>query len=160
MPLEARWVHGNVFVPERIDDGFLARVGGIAWTDRVGLPRGWGRTYRGQNDRDNWFHAMIPTPPIDDGVRVRASVAFVLFDAEPDAEVQNVHVWDGVNLIFRNDNLRVSGNRCSSIQIGLNGFDIPNDPLVQWGVGISVRVRFNEEANITFCSAGVDFLSP
>ena len=29
-------------VPERIEDGRLARVEGIAWTDRVGFPRSWG----------------------------------------------------------------------------------------------------------------------
>jgi hypothetical protein len=165
MAVEVRWVHGNAFVPERIDDGRLARVEEpvgffIPWTDRVGLPKGWGRIYRGQRGSENWFHAMVPTPQLEGGAAVRIQTAYVTFDSASAAEVQNFHVYDGPHFIFARDNIRITGNFATRIAIGSNAFDITNTPAVSWGVGVSIRVFFREEARITFHSAGARFLSP
>jgi hypothetical protein len=157
-PKQASWIHGTVFVPESAADGKFAQVASIPFTNRVGFPRGDGKIFRGQPGSDNWFHASIPTPVLVDGVRVRAEKVFVLFRSDPGARIENVHVWDGSQRkIFEDNILRLTGNFSATIG-GSNSWIIPGSPEMQWGLGLSVRVNFLQDAHITFTSAGADFV--
>jgi hypothetical protein len=161
MTREARWVHGNTMVPEVAGPGRFANVDGVAWTDVVGLPRGWGKAWRGRANTFNFFHVSIPAPTTIGTVRPQLDKVYVFFDIGTTARVENIHVWDGPNRIFVRDGLAVTGNRISSIQWESNAWDIPNNPPVWYGLGISVGVRFpGVDANVTFSTAGADFLVP
>jgi hypothetical protein len=152
----ASWIHGNAFaVPEA--PGFQnLQVGGIPWTDIVGLHRGWGQTWRGKQASRNWFHVAIPTPVIVDDTRLRLDKVFVLFNAGVSCDVTDVHVWDGPRQVQTFGTFRRTGDHCGALD-GDNTFDISGNPEVFLGVGVSVFVTFNLESDITFCSAGADF---
>jgi hypothetical protein len=153
-------VHGNTMVPERTGSGYFANVDGVAWTDVVGFPRGWGKTWRGRTNIHNWFHVTIPAPVWIGPVRPQLDRVYVFFDAVAPARVENVHVWDGPNRIWVRDALAISGNRLGGVQWDLNTWDIGN-PQVNYGICISIGVRFaGAEANVTFSTAGADFLVP
>jgi hypothetical protein len=72
-----------------------------------------------------------------------------------DAVIRDVHIYDGPNKIAEHNGVDLSGN------IGFSRFDAPTVPFVQWGVGISVGVRFGETGSriMRFKSAGCDFIS-
>jgi len=161
MSREARWVHGNTVVPEVAGPGPFANVDGVAWTDVVGLPRGWGKAWRGRANTFNFFHVSIPTPTFIGTVRPQLDKVYVFFDAVAPARVENIHVWDGPNRIWVRDGLAVSGNRLGGVQWDQNAWDIANNPQLNYGVGISIGVRFvGADANVTFSTAGADFLVP
>ena len=57
--------------------------------------------------------------------------------------------------------LAISGNHLGSVQLDQNTWDIANNPQVNFGIGISIGVRFaGADANIAFSTAGGDFLVP
>src|SRR5215210_1002851 len=69
----AMWVHGVSAFPQVTagDAGaegplVQVRVGpedrGIPWSDITGLRQGFGATFRGKRDHDNWFHFPMPAP--------------------------------------------------------------------------------------------------
>ncbi len=89
-------VHGNSVVPEQTD-GVLQNVDGIGWTDRLGLPRGWGKAFRFNNARGTWFHFSIPTLVNLDGSRLFLDQFYVFFSSDLGSAcgVTDVHVWDG-----------------------------------------------------------------
>jgi len=119
----AMWVHGVSVFPERTSgdagaDGPLIQSQHIPWSDIVGLRQGFGATFRGKQNHDNWFHFSIPTPVLVPvfhsepgrgydkpyGQRVRLERVFVLFQNEvtqvhglsgAKAWITQVHVWDG-----------------------------------------------------------------
>jgi hypothetical protein len=85
----------------------------------------------------------------------------VFFDAVAPARVENIRVWDGPNSIWVKDGLAISGNHLASVQWDQNTWDIGNNPQVNYGIGISIGVRFaGADANIAFSTAGADFLVP
>jgi hypothetical protein len=161
MSREARWIHGNTIVPEVSGSGVFANVGGVAWTDVVGYPRGWGKTWRGKTNTFNFFHVTVPTPAIIGVVRPQLDRVYVFFEAVAPARVENIHVWDGPYRIWVRDGLAISGNFLGSVQWDQNTWDIGHNPQVNYGIGISIGVRFvGAEANVTFSTAGADFLVP
>ena len=74
MTMEARfamWVHGVTAYPERTaGEGPLLQVResvdgpGVAWSDITGFRQGYGATFRGKRNQNNWFHFAIPAPVI------------------------------------------------------------------------------------------------
>lgn len=158
MALEARWVPGYVTVAERVGPEVFANVQGISWTDIVGLRQGGGVTWRGKGGTSNWFHISVPTPVIDDDVRVRLERVFVLFSIDRWAQVQSVHVFDGPYRIATFDGLGISGNHSGNIDPN-NNWAISGAPEVRWGIGITVGMEFGQEANLYFSGAGADFRS-
>ncbi len=152
------FVHGHSVVAEYVgganisSPGPLLQVGGVPWSDVVGLRRGWGTTFRGKGGTNNWFHFSIPTPQILQGLLLRrVEQIFVNLGVQGPAVATSFHLWDGMrNRIFQRDNLRVVG------QYGLNtsGHSVVSSLAV---VGISVGVRFEQEAEITFFQAGAEF---
>lgn len=142
----AMWAHGHsmaVEVPGNLVSewraGFFIRVVGRANTT-------------------NWFHFAIPTAVIVNDNRLRVDSAMLRFrSGSTAADVTNVHVFDGENRIFAQDNLNLSPTALT-----FNRFTLPNKPDVFFGVGVTVGVRFtgiNDAQNtMEFAAAGVDFL--
>lgn len=54
-------VHGQAFVLEYPGSAYMRNAENVDWTDIVGLHRGSGVTFRGQPNRQNYFHIAIPT---------------------------------------------------------------------------------------------------
>ena len=141
----AMWIHGNTMQiehPEHVDSvwraGFYIRVDG-------------------KPGRDNWFHFAIPTPVIVNDYRLRAGSVLIRFKTgSVDASVRAVHVYDGERPIARHDGLNLAPRQWHTEQ-----FDVPGNPEIRWGLGISIGVGFGVESlshRIEFSSAGCDFL--
>jgi hypothetical protein len=178
MPKEARWVHGNAIVAETLHptlEQVTSETGSaLTYTDIVGRRRGFGVTYQGVNREGtfNWFHAMIPTPTVVDGMPTRLERVFVLYDTPGTGGnpvfVREIHVWDGPDFIQAFD---VSAGNAPHIRkpfvIGENQFEIAeaNKREVLFGIGISIHVEFGvspatsggEPTTIHFTSAGAEF---
>jgi hypothetical protein len=153
------WVHGNSADIElnKRGRGPGEDIDGLNWTAVEGLRRGWGVTYRCQDNSDYWFHFAIPTPVIDDGVRARLRRVMLLFTAGTGVTLSSVYLWDGVNRVFTKDGLAIGGSNVSLVN-ERNSFVLPNRE-VFWGVGISVQFHFADVGDVTLHTAGVDFES-
>ncbi len=179
MPKEARWVHGNAIVAETLQptlEQVTSETGtALTNTEIVGRRRGWGVTYQGVNQEGtfNWFHAMIPTPTVVDGMPTRLERVFVLYDTPGTGGnpvfVRKIHVWDGPDFIQEFD-LGGAGNKShirKPFVIGESQFEIDeaNKREVLYGIGISILVEFGvgpdtsrgEPTTILFTSAGAEF---
>jgi hypothetical protein len=112
----------------------------------------------GKPNTDNWFHFAIPTPVVVNDGRLRVSAATLRFRTSSDlAFIRAVHIYDGETRIAAHDNLRLSPRNWTTQQ-----FDVPGDPAVRWGIGLSIGVRFGGatalENRLEFSAAGCDFL--
>jgi hypothetical protein len=156
------FIHGNAIVAEYVggssitSPGPLNTVAGVYWTDVVGLPQGWGKTYRGKAGEAVWFHAVVPTPTMVSSVRVQLDQVYVFFNAREGCSLVDLHAWDGIDNILQIGNLSVTGDQSRNPTTGVNAFPILHT--MNFGLNISLHVRFNNEADITFFSAGADFL--
>lgn len=156
MALQAMWVHGHSATIEvhRVGRSPADDVNGVPWTSVIGLRLGWGVVYRGENNH-YWFHFPIPTPTTRDGVAARLRRVMVLFSAEAGATLEAVHVWDGFEQAFTQDDLAVTGSNLALVD-GRNSF-ATTDHGVESGIGVSAMFRFAEAANVTLHSAGAEF---
>jgi hypothetical protein len=173
------FIHGNAIVAERVGGGAVASPGPLTnvqqvpWSDVVGLPQGWGKTYRGRSDQLDWFHAAIPTPgftfpttanPDGGSTYLVAGLqrAFIFFNATDGCFISDIHFWDGIDVIQLLQSQHISGNHPREEE-GVNTFN-PRDSSgvhsMAAGLGISVGVHFAREADITFFSAGAEFGLP
>ena len=147
MPLaHAMWIHGHsmqIEYPDRVDSvrraGFYIRI-------------------EGKPGMGNWFHFAIPTPVMVNDNRLRVGSVLIRFrTGSGDAFVSAVHVYDGERRIARHDNLHLAPGKWHTER-----FDVPGDPEIRWGLGISIGVGFGVEQMIShrmeFSSAGCDFL--
>ncbi len=139
----AMWIHGHsmqIESPENINT--------------VGR-KGFSIIVNGKGGMSSWFHFAIPTPVIVNDNRLRVGSVLVRFKTT-DATVKAIHVYDGENKIAFNDKLNLSSG-----QWHVERVDVPNNPEILWGLGISVLVAFGVEASraIEFSSAGCDFIS-
>ncbi len=144
---QSMWIHGHSMQIE-----FADRIR-VAW--RIGSLI----SIEGRQNTDNWFHFAIPTPVIVNDRRLRAGAVLLRFKTNSDsAYVHAVHIYDGDRRIAAQDNLRLSPRSWTSQR-----FDVPNDPEIQWGLGISIGVRFQganpADNRVEFSSAGGEFLS-
>jgi hypothetical protein len=146
------WTHGNnlqVEYPDRIRSlrraGYHAQVFQAAGTD-------------------NWFHFPVPTPAVVAAGSTRADAIILRFrtpPGEPNVSatfIETVHVFDGRDSpIATHDGLELRSNDWRDQR-----FDIPNNPTVRGGIGISVRVSFRLDGNfrIDFAAAGCEFQHP
>lgn len=156
-------VHGNaVTVGEHpgggapLSGGDLLQVGGIPWTDVVGLRQGWGTTFRGQAGKQVWFHLPIPTPLIAD-LEENPQPRYVNLFVETDFDVflQHVHIWDSQRRrLLALDDVNHHGSYYQ--------FTIPDlsSTRTSSGISISMNVNFAHEGNVVFLGAMVDFLTP
>lgn len=139
----AMWTHGNsmqIEFPDRLTSvwraGFYIRV-------------------ESEADQDNWFHFAIPTTVLVDDVRMRAESVMIRFrTGASSGKVTAVHVYDGENRIATHDGLALNPNDWA-----FERFDVPGNPEVYWGLGISIGVSFpGRPGSMEFSSAGCDLL--
>lgn len=163
-------VPGYVARVQKYGPEWLRIVGGQSWSDQQGVPDSTGITFRcrggaGASDEErknlysNWFHFPIPTPTIVDGVRLKCNLVAVTFYAEEaNAFVDEIIVSDRGNELFHRDHLNVTGNHSGDWTEGKTMFTF-EDKVVNGSIGISVRVYFDQDANIWFTGAGARFHS-
>jgi len=105
----------------------------------------------------NWLHFAVPTPVIVDGARLRVGSVLIRFrTGSPSAWVHAVHVYDGENKIANYNGLDRHPQNFE-----MQGFGVPGNPPVLWGLGISLGVAFgsaSQPRNIDLVSAGCDFI--
>lgn len=143
---QSLWIHGHSLQIE-----FTDRIQ-AAW--RIGPLI----SIEGRQNTDNWVHFAIPTAVIVNDRRLRAGAVLLRFRTNSDNTfVYAVHIYDGDRRMAAQDNLRLSPRSWTSQRV-----DVPNNPEIQWGLGISVGVRFQSanpiDNRIEFSSAGCDFL--
>ena len=115
METEASWVPGYVAIPEIPGPLRLRLVNNIPSTNVHGLRVGGRSVFRLGYGQDNWFHFAIPTPVIDDGVRVRLERFFVLYAAQAGVYVISAHIWDGPNRKRDYAGFAYTGNHSAAI---------------------------------------------
>ena len=141
----ASWVHGTsiqVEYPERLD--FIRRYG--FYTYIIGKP-----------NTTNWFHFAIPTPVIEDRVRLKIVCAILRFRTfSANAIVKHVHIYDGFTKIASHDNVNLSGDQW------FRKYGVAHKPSIFWGLGISIGVEFkpgtSRQRRMDFVSAGCDLI--
>ena len=105
----------------------------------------------------NWFHFAVPTPVIVSGRRLKVGSVMLRFrTGSNDAFVRDVHVYDGERKIAQHNDINLHGDNL------FKRFDVPGNPPVQWGLGISIGVGFGVEPSshrMEFISAGCDFIA-
>ncbi len=167
MALETTFAHGNVVVPQNAGGGNisspgpLANVNGVAWTDVLGLPFGWGKAFRGKSGNQVWFHGTIPTPVHLESARTLVQDAFFLTSSEAGAAVTEVHIWDGPDRLAVFSGLHTAGDHAHTLQPGVNAFQPRIGGALHamsFGLSISMLVNFSAEANITFHGLGANFV--
>ena len=119
-------------------------------------------------DNTNWFHFPIPTPVLLNDQRVQLLQVFVFYLAQR-SEIVAVHIWDGPNRVFDQNNLSHEGEHLSAID-NMNTFPLLpafDPPLpVFFGINISVQVEFLSELQagvrsiVSFSTVGADFITP
>jgi hypothetical protein len=123
--IHAAWVHGHAMEVEFADRvarelraGFYFRLAGLPGTE-------------------NWVHFAIPTPVIVSDHRLKVGQVLLRYRASGGALVHAVHVYDGESKIADHNGLNNH-----PAQWVMEHHDVPGDPDVRWGVGISIGVRF------------------
>ena len=143
MPIyHAMWIHGHsirIENPNRMDSA-TKRVGDFIRL--VGLA-----------NNHNWFHVAIPTPVMVEDSRLKIDRLMLRFRTSG-ATLTQVHIYDGDNPIIEHNGLSLNPNNWA-----FERFEVPGNPLVRWGIGMSFRVDFGSGRNrkIEVSSAGCDF---
>jgi hypothetical protein len=140
------WIHGTSIQVE--------------YTDRIGsiIRRGFHTHIECKPGLANWFHFAIPTPVIVSDGRLKIDSVMLMFKTgSADVAVKSVHVYDGPNKIASYD---YDWAHALKGDHPFERFDVPGQPEVLWGIGISVQVGAGVENMahwIEFSSAGGDF---
>jgi len=186
MSLYSMWVHGNTARTQWVGDPPIMQaqdrradgsIGGVPWTDIVGLPQGPQMIFRGRGHTgglggartvpqpSTYFHFMIPTPVIIKGQRAKLLRVFVLWTADPSIALQEVYAFDGPRSLPVSFSTPVGGGRSGAggltdLVSGLTNFDVPSHPEVLFGIGLSLGFGFGADGNVVFTAAGADFDGP
>jgi hypothetical protein len=145
----AMWVHGHavrIEHPDRFDTiwraGFFVRL-----TGRPGV--------------STWIHYALPTPVIVRDQRLRVGRCMLRCRVPGGgAAIGAAHIYDGETRIAAHDGLRASPDSWAFL-----AWDVVSRPLVRWGVGLSVNLRFaagvaaEGSHHVEISSAGCDFVS-
>jgi hypothetical protein len=181
------WVHGNTARTQWPGDTTMqaqdARadrtVGGVPWTDIVGLPQGPQMIFRGRDrsrggflnlarivpQPSTYFHFPIPTPALMHGQQAHLTTIFVLWRADPSIALQEVYAFDGPNPIPATFSVPVGGGRDGTggpadLVAGTTSFAIASQPEIHFGLGISLGFGFGADGNVVFTAAGAEFEIP
>lgn len=158
-------VHGTSFFPEYSGPGALRNVDDIHWSDQQGLRRGSGVTFRGEPNRDNYFHTSFPTiwglplhnpflPAEPASLGRRWINVRLFFRVSGPADIFHLGLFDGETR-FWESTLRPR----LSIRSG-GTVDIPRASrrTISAGAGLSVGVAFGAtDSTITFLAAEAGF---
>jgi hypothetical protein len=180
----AQWVYGTsvqVEYPERLDPG--KKVGNpddSRFTEFTLLDgvrrRGEGAYFRTDHTLpppvDNWFHFAIPTPVILEGPRLELTRVYVFYSTVIDrvsmgAQIVDVHLYDGPNIIKEFNDLFLAGVHNGAVDSS-NEFQIFPPVSIQFGLGVSVRVAVSFDVgfdatgwpDVLFTCAGAEFTEP
>jgi hypothetical protein len=140
----ASWIHGHSMQ--------------IEYPDRMqyAVRKGYAFQVAGNPGTENWFHFAIPTPVIIDDVRLRIDSVMLRFvTGSVDAFLRDVHIYDGEARIAVHNEVYLTE------QNGFVRFEVPESPLLAWGVGISLGVGFGVEMmahTMDFIAAGADLV--
>ena len=144
--------------------GPLTQVAGVAWSDVLGLPQGFGKTYRGKQGSGVWFHAAVPTSAQIGRQLAVLDDVFILALLATGVRLVSLHCWDGGTNIGRLDNLNITGDLRGNFVSGRNSFDIRNIDgsfhRMTVGLCVCMRVQFDQEGDVRFDSVGASFQSP
>lgn len=136
------WVHGHsmqIEYPNNVDSVHR---------------KGYSIQVNGKGGTSNWFHFAIPTPVIVNDNRLRVGSVFIRFKSGGQGYVKAVHVYDGETKIFAKDDFNLYPKDWHVEKI-----NIPGNPEIKWGLGISIGVKFGvDDRSLEFSSAGCDFL--
>jgi hypothetical protein len=143
------WIHGHAVRAQR--EGYALSKTYL----------GWGAVYR--TNGGEWFQIAIPTPVIVGSVDTTLQKVFVLFKTGGTAKITAVHLWDGPTKIQEFEGLARSGDHSGKLDNDNTWMVTPVH--IKWGLGISVYVDFGPPSqigvpDITFASAGADFVTP
>jgi len=152
----AMWIHGNSLQVEGAPDPLgVVRTG---FSARCAVPHIHTESW------SYWFHFAIPTPVIVDNKRLRVGSVLVRFRTL-NTLITAIHVYDGENKIAVKEwsGLRTWDRKWSSEKV-----EVPGNPEILWGLGISILVEFPapdilhfehfDAQEIEFSAAGCDFL--
>lgn len=147
--LQAMWIHGTS-VQEEKEGYFISKA-----------RPAWGAVFKTENAQ--WFHFAIPTPVISSGQNSTLNKVFVLYKTGLGAKITQLHIFDGGTKIQEFKNLNLSGDHSQGLD-GQNAWNT-NPTHIKFGLGLSVLVEFgkateNGVPEITFTSAGADFITP
>ncbi len=158
--------NGVVWSPHTEGSG-MNGVGGVAWSDIVGLHQDFGVTYRGRAGQHNFFMVAIPTPcrRRDNGVLHQALLDEVGFTFESDegVEIQQVGVFDNRGHVTDLPIRSLDPSLHPPSLGGLNPDFVLNrtlfaiNPTAVTAVALTFKVFFAQEGNITFFCAGATF---
>ena len=155
MPIKAAmWVHGNIVEVENPKPSLkVLRWGAGSRFTETSLDK-----------EEYWFHIPIPTPVILDGLRPPLNKIFIHYDrykAYAAVYIEEVHIWDGgtkQGWSYKTDSVDPYPPPKSWV--------IDPPIMIYYGLGISVKVVFGAPSagsiirNITFLTAGADFITP
>ena len=153
--LFASWIPGYSIVAQNMGNPPL-NWDGYNYSDVNGERAPWGVIFHMQANRQNTYHAPLPTPVIVEDQRATLARVMVLFKFPQGAALNLVQVWDGPNQVFESTQPPTTGDHSGGLDDD-NTFTV-NYANVQWGVGISMLVTTeNENADLYFAAAGGDF---
>lgn len=158
----ASWVHGNAVVAEQpVGDGSILGFDHFGWGTQIVMRPGSAR----------WFHISIPTPVLLDGKRMKLIRVFLQWQQirgyPHSAEIEDVHLWDGQNLIARMSNKDFKRSNYLTIP-GHNTYELFRSREWWFGVGLSFKlggrgnvsghfVDMRDAPVVVIGSAGADF---
>jgi hypothetical protein len=157
--LFASWIPGYSVVAQDMGNPPL-NWNGQNYSDVNGYREGNGVTFHMQANRQNFFHAPLPTPVIVEDQRATLARVMILFSFPQGATLNVLQVYDGPNQVwewpFQGGQQPITGDHSSGLDDD-NTFTVSHDN-VQWGVGISMLVTtYKEDADLYFAAAGGDF---
>lgn len=143
-------VHGNIVqpeYPEKIEE--MSR-------------KGWGTTFWGKEDSNNWFHIPFTLPIQVEGQRRKLTRVFVYFHNTSRSPITAVHVYDGPRMVKAFDKLQLVGDHGRALDRS-NTFLIDPPAEINFGLSVSVAVQFPPSSEqkpprwILFTTAGAEF---
>jgi len=129
MGLYVAWVHGTALTvesPEKIVPG--------------DQHFGWGTDLVIRSGEASWFHIPLPVPASVDDAPVYLNAAMLLFKTEANAELRQVHLYDGSSILQEFNGLRVSGDFTPHV-VPSNTFRLTTSRAVRRGIGLSFFVQ-------------------
>ena len=101
----------------------------------------------------NWVHFAVPTTVVASGSHLAIRSVVLDFETEPGTIVSAVHVYDGPGAIATHDEDITGNHRFWEL-------DVPKNPRVSRGIGISVKVGFGPDGGwVDFRAAGAEFIT-
>lgn len=126
--LHHKWIHGNAGVIELPSSVEL-------------FPKAYALELTGEANSINWLHYAIPTPVYFSDRRTRLeSIGIVGNTESSEAQIRDIHIYDGDMRIAFFNNINLSGNFMASLPSRI--FSISEAPDIRYGLGVSLGLDF------------------